>query len=112
METIAAPESTQLHPLILIAIFAVSSSVGYFLIKKVPSKLHTPLMSGMNALSGITILGALLTTAFAVNTGSKLLGFVAIITSMLSCAGGFGITHRMLRMFRPKKKKQGEVRPK
>ena len=88
-----------LHPLILLAIFAVATVVGYFLIKNVPSLLHTPLMSGMNALSGITILGALTATAAAAQTGSKILGLAAIILAMLNVAGGFGVTHRMLRMF-------------
>ena len=91
-----------LHPLILLAIFAAATVVGYFLIKNVPSLLHTPLMSGMNALSGITILGALTATAAAAQTGSKVLGHAAIILAMLNVAGGFGVTHRMLRMFSSK----------
>ena len=91
-----------MHPLLLIAIFIVSTIVGYFLIKNVPSLLHTPLMSGMNALSGITVLGALSATGAAVATGSKVLGFVAIVLAMLNVAGGFGVTHRMLKMFRRK----------
>jgi len=91
-----------MHPLILLAIFAVATVAGYFLIKNVPSLLHTPLMSGMNALSGITILGALTATAAATIFGSKLLGYLAIILAMLNVAGGFGVTHRMLMMFRSK----------
>lgn len=89
-----------MNPLLLVAIFAVSSVAGYFLIKNVPALLHTPLMSGMNALSGITILGALSATGAAVYTGNKVLGVLAIFLAMLNVAGGFGVTHRMLRMFK------------
>ena len=91
-----------MNPILLVAIFAVSTLVGYKLIKNVPSLLHTPLMSGMNALSGITVLGALSATGAAVLTGSRILGFVAIILAMLNVAGGFGVTNRMLRMFKNK----------
>lgn len=91
-----------MHPLLLIAIFIISTVVGYFLIKNVPSLLHTPLMSGMNALSGITVLGALSATGAAVATGNRLLGFLAITLAMLNVVGGFGVTHRMLRMFHRK----------
>ncbi len=85
---------------ILLIVFVVSTVVGYKLISNVPSLLHTPLMSGMNALSGITILGALTATAAATFTGSKILGGVAIILAMINVAGGFGVTHRMLKMFK------------
>lgn len=95
-----------MHPLILIAIFVASTLAGYLLIRNVPSLLHTPLMSGMNALSGITILGALAATGMAVVTGSQILGYVAIFLAMLNVAGGFGVTHRMLRMFRHKEDQQ------
>jgi len=91
-----------MSPVIMIAIFGISTIVGYMLIKNVPSLLHTPLMSGMNALSGITILGALSATGAAVHTGNRLLGFIAIFLAMLNVSGGFGITHRMLSMFRHK----------
>lgn len=83
-----------------IVIFFVTMLIGYKLIKNVPSLLHTPLMSGMNALSGITILGALTATAAAVGFGNSVLGMLAIILAMLNIAGGFGVTHRMLRMFK------------
>lgn len=88
--------------LLLIALFVIASLIGYKLIKNVPSLLHTPLMSGMNALSGITILGALSATGMAVHTGSRALGALAIFLAMLNVAGGFGVTNRMLRMFRHK----------
>lgn len=83
-----------------IIIFIVSTLVGYKIIKNVPSLLHTPLMSGMNALSGITILGAIVMTAAAIRTGNRILGALSIILAMLNIAGGFGVTHRMLKMFR------------
>lgn len=92
-----------MHPLILIGIFVVCTLVGYKLIGNVPSLLHTPLMSGMNALSGITVLGALSVTGLAVYTGSRILGFIAIVLAMINVVGGFGVTHRMLMMFNKKK---------
>ncbi len=97
-------------PLISVVIFVVSAIVGYFVINKVPSLLHTPLMSGMNALSGVTILGALSATAAAVvcktlslNVIGQILGGIAIVLAMINVVGGFGVTHRMLRMFNKKK---------
>lgn len=91
-----------MHPLILILIFILSALVGYKLISNVPSLLHTPLMSGMNALSGVTILGALAATGAAVSSGSRVLGFLAIVLAMINVAGGFGVTGRMLSMFKRK----------
>jgi NAD(P) transhydrogenase subunit alpha len=73
--------------------------VGYKLINNVPSLLHTPLMSGMNALSGVTILASLVTTAGAVVTGYKILGFLAIVFATINIVSGFMVTDRMLRMF-------------
>ena len=93
---------------ILIGIFVVSAVVGYFIINNVPPLLHTPLMSNMNALSGITIIGALAVTAVELHklTGggrvSVIIGALAIILAVINIAGGFGITARMLRMFRKK----------
>lgn len=95
-----------MNPILLLVIFVVATLVGYKLIKNVPSLLHTPLMSGMNALSGITVLGALSATGAAVHTGNRLFGYAAIILAMLNVAGGFGVTHRMLRMFRTKEGKR------
>lgn len=91
----------------LILIFLAASVVGYLIIRQVPTLLHTPLMSGMNALSGITVLGALTVTAVALKPVSSVLsvivGFLAIVMAMVNVAGGFGITGRMLRMFKSKK---------
>lgn len=88
---------------ILLIIFIVAAVIGYFLINKVPSRLHTPLMSGMNALSGVTIIGALLATATALTSRSPAIGYIfgtlAIILAMINVAGGFAVTNRMLKMF-------------
>jgi len=95
-------DSTHMSPLLLVIIFVVASLLGYKIISAVPSLLHTPLMSGMNALSGVTILGALLATAAALSTGSQILGYLAIILAMVNVAGGFCVTGRMLKMFQHK----------
>lgn len=90
--------------LIYVVIFVAATLIGYKIINNVPSLLHTPLMSGMNALSGITILGALTSTALAIGTGNEILGVIAIFLAMINVAGGFGVTGRMLRMFNKKHK--------
>ncbi len=84
---------------ILLAVFVVATLVGDKIINRVPSLLHTPLMSGMNAFSGVTVLGCLSATALAAHWGSKTLGFIAIVLAMINVVGGFGVTDRMLRMF-------------
>lgn len=89
-----------MNPLILIVLFVISTLVGYKVISNVPSLLHTPLMSGMNALSGITILGAMVATAAAVAIHSQLLGIIAVIFAMINVVGGFLVTRRMLKMFK------------
>lgn len=86
--------------LLLIIIFALATILGYKTISEVPSLLHTPLMSGMNALSGITVVGALATTAGAAALGSRLLGFLAIVFATINVVAGFAVTHRMLKMFK------------
>lgn len=95
--------------IVLILIFVVAAIVGYFIINKVPTLLHTPLMSGMNALSGITVLGALTTIAVVIkdyNTVlSTIIGIVAIVFAMVNVVGGFAVTGRMLRMFKSKEDK-------
>lgn len=86
----------------LLFIFTLAAFLGYELIKKVPSQLHTPLMSGSNAISGITIVGALLavnmeTTPFALG-----LGLLALILASINVVGGYMVTDRMLAMFKSK----------
>ena len=80
----------------LCLLFVVSSVVGYMLISNVPSLLHTPLMSGMNALSSITVVGAIA----AVATGSRALALAAVVLAMINVVGGFAVTDRMLKMFK------------
>lgn len=92
-----------MNPLILIGIFVVATVAGYFIIRNVPQLLHTPLMSGMNALSGITLLGALAAAALAAVTGSLIIACIAAFLAMVNVAGGFALTHRMLAMFAGKK---------
>jgi len=99
-----------MSPIISIAIFVVSATVGYFLIKNVPSLLHTPLMSGMNALSGITLLGAIIAVTRAVHTGSVIVAYVAVFLAVVNIAAGFSVTHRMLRMFNKSKSSDGAQR--
>ncbi len=89
-----------MNPFILIIIFFVATMIGYKVISNVPELLHTPLMSGMNALSGVTILGSLVATATAVVTGYKFLGVIAIILATINVVSGFLVTHRMLKMFK------------
>ncbi len=86
--------------LLLLLLFVVATAVGYKLLREVPPLLHTPLMSGMNALSGVTLLGALVATAAAVARGDRILGAVAVALATVNVVGGFAITHRMLRMFK------------
>lgn len=100
-----------MNPIILVVVFVVMSVVGYFIIKNVPSLLHTPLMSGMNALSGITILGAIAAvgiTFFSQDPSHKILGQIlggiAVIAATVNVVGGFGVTHKMLKMFDKNKK--------
>lgn len=96
-----------MNPLILVLIFIVSTLIGYKLITNVPSLLHTPLMSGMNAISGLTGIGAIVIAATAIGIGSRILGMAAIILAMINVVAGFGVTHRMLRMFKRSDKKDG-----
>ena len=85
---------------VMIAVFVISAAAGYKLISDVPSLLHTPLMSGMNALSGVTVLGALTAAAFSVAAGSTLMGFIAVVAGSINVTAGFLVTDRMLRMFK------------
>ena len=83
-----------------LTVFALAVFVGFEVISKIPPTLHTPLMSGSNAISGITVIGALL-TAGAGETGiATFLGFLAVVLATVNVVGGFLVTHRMLAMFR------------
>ncbi len=88
--------------LMLIYVFVLAIFVGFELITKVPPTLHTPLMSGSNAISGITIVGALLSAGVGEMTISTILGVVAIVFATINVVGGFLVTDRMLKMFKKK----------
>ena len=91
--------------MLLVFVFVIAGFLGVELISKVPSQLHTPLMSGTNAISGITVVGAILATAVAVNTDgivATILGFLAIVFATINVIGGYLITDRMLGMFKKK----------
>jgi len=85
----------------LLTIFMLAIFVGFEIITKVPPLLHTPLMSGSNAISGITIIGALLSVASS-NRLTIILGFLALVVATINVVGGFLVTHRMLDMFKKK----------
>lgn len=84
-----------------LSIFVLAVFVGFEVIAKVPPTLHTPLMSGSNAISGITVVGAVLVAAHGYRF-STFLGFFAVILAMINVVGGFMVTHRMLAMFKRK----------
>lgn len=95
-------ENLQLIYILILAIF-----IGVELIKNVPTVLHTPLMSGANALSGVVIVGAILVMLQSdpSNYLALSLGFVAVVLGIINVVGGFAVTDRMLQMFKKKKKK-------
>jgi NAD(P) transhydrogenase subunit alpha len=93
-----------------IAILVLSGFVGFAVISKVPNTLHTPLMSGTNAIHGIVVLGALVVLGnlpHASSVGSKIILFVAVVFGTLNVIGGFVVTDRMLGMFKAKKPQTG-----
>ncbi|MGA0057983.1 MAG: NAD(P) transhydrogenase subunit alpha [Planctomycetota bacterium] len=89
----------------LLFVFVLAAFVGLEIITKVPPTLHTPLMSGSNAISGIAIVGAILALQGQYSTTAQILGFVAVVFAMVNVVGGFMVTDRMLSMFGSKKKK-------
>ena len=91
-------------PVVALTIFTLSIFVGFEVIAKVPPLLHTPLMSGSNAISGITIVGALMAAGAEDRTLSTVLGFIAIVFATINVVGGFLVTNRMLAMFKKKPK--------
>lgn len=86
----------------LFTIFVLALFVGLEVITKVPPTLHTPLMSGTNAISGITLVGALVSSKIGIPMLAATLGFAAVVLATINIVGGFLITHRMLGMFRKK----------
>jgi H+-translocating NAD(P) transhydrogenase subunit alpha len=89
--------------IVLLYVLVLASFVGFELIAKVPPTLHTPLMSGSNAISGITIVGAIVAAGPADASLSKILGIAALFLATLNVVGGYVVTDRMLRMFKKKK---------
>ena len=93
--------------LILILAFAAATLLGYKLINSVPSLLHTPLMSGMNALSGVTVLGCMTAMGLGLAFGSRILGIISVACATINVVAGFMVTDKMLNMFRGSKHEQG-----
>ena len=96
-----------MNPIFLVFIFIVSAALGYVIIRNVPALLHTPLMSGMNALSGVTVLGAMVAAGIAAKTGNNaaiIISRAAAALAIINVAGGFSLTHKMLSSFVKKKK--------
>ncbi|TNE52430.1 MAG: NAD(P) transhydrogenase subunit alpha [Deltaproteobacteria bacterium] len=91
--------------MLLLFIFTLAAFLGFELISKVPSQLHTPLMSGSNAISGITIVGAILATMIDNSLIAQIVGFLALVFATVNVVGGYLVTDRMLGMFRSKGKK-------
>jgi NAD(P) transhydrogenase subunit alpha len=85
-----------------LTIFVLAIFVGFEVITKVPPTLHTPLMSGSNAIAGITLVGALLAAGMKNDTLTTALGFTAVVFATINVVGGYLVTHRMLEMFRRK----------
>lgn len=86
----------------LFALFVLAIFLGVELINKVPPTLHTPLMSGTNAISGITLVGALLASGHGDSQLVSVLGFIAVVLATINVVGGFLVTNRMLAMFKRK----------
>lgn len=85
-----------------LVVFVLASFVGFEVINKVPPTLHTPLMSGANAISGIAVIGALLIAGPRDTTVTMILGLIAVVFAMVNVVGGFLVTDRMLQMFKKK----------
>ena len=92
-----------MSPVLLVVLFVASAVLGYLIIRNVPALLHTPLMSGMNALSGVTVLGAIIAAFTAPGWVALLLALLASVVAMVNVAGGFSLTHKMLSSFVKKK---------
>ncbi|HEU0336013.1 MAG TPA: NAD(P) transhydrogenase subunit alpha [Gaiellaceae bacterium] len=91
---------TELPLVIELTILVLSIFLGFEVISKVPTMLHTPLMSGTNFIHGIVIVGAILVLGFADDTFTKVVGFVAIVLATANVVGGWFVTDRMLEMFK------------
>jgi NAD(P) transhydrogenase subunit alpha len=91
-----------MEPVFLTFVFVLAIFLGFELISKVPSTLHTPLMSGSNAISGITLIGSLASLKFGNATVAVVLGTLAVTFATINVVGGYAVTNRMLEMFKKK----------
>ncbi len=91
--------------MLLLFVFVLAAFLGFELINKIPSQLHTPLMSGTNAISGITVVGAIAAAA-AGGTFGTVLGVLAVVLATINVVGGYLVTDRMLEMFGSKKERK------
>ena len=89
-------------------LFVLAAFIGFEVITKVPAQLHTPLMSGANAISGIILIGAIIIAANTTSTFGQILGFIGVFLAMVNVVGGFMVTDRMLHMFKKKKEKKAK----
>jgi NAD(P) transhydrogenase subunit alpha len=87
-------------------VFLLAIIIGFEIIARVPSMLHTPLMSGTNAIHGVVLVGAIVVAAQANTVPTDILGFIAVVLGSLNVFGGFVVTDRMLQMFKPRKEMQ------
>jgi H+-translocating NAD(P) transhydrogenase subunit alpha len=94
-----------------LTVLILTAFVGTEIIAKVPSILHTPLMSGSNAIHGVILVGAMLILGAANTNLEEVLGFLAVILATLNVVGGFVVTDRMLEMFKPRQAKAPETKP-
>jgi NAD(P) transhydrogenase subunit alpha len=97
--------------LTLVTIFVLSAFVGFEVISKVPSILHTPLMSGTNAIHGVVLVGSMIVLGGATGAVEITLGFLAVVLATVNVVGGFVVTDRMLEMFKGRQSSKPEVGP-
>lgn len=90
--------------IVSVTVFVLAIFVGFEIIAKIPPTLHTPLMSGSNAISGITVVGAMVAAGAEETELATYLGFAAVILATVNVVGGFLVTHRMLLMFKKDRK--------
>jgi NAD(P) transhydrogenase subunit alpha len=101
-------ESGGLLTFLQLYVFILAGFVGFFTITRVPALLHTPLMSATNAISAISLVGSLVLAGSDHGLTASLLGFIAVTSATVNVVGGFIITDRMLKMFKPAPRKGGE----
>jgi proton-translocating NAD(P)+ transhydrogenase subunit alpha len=92
--------------MVWLTIFVLSVFVGFEVISKVSSTLHTPLMSGANAIHGVILVGAIIVTGYANTTPQLIVGLVAVVLATVNMVGGFVVTDRMLEMFSGRRKRE------